>query len=267
MLAIDELSILVNRILKGRDYRMSPEHIQAADEFLSWLRRNAQAHRGRLCLIVSGSVGIAPILKQAGLSAAMNTFSAYELKPWSQSTASECSSECLGDLAATYGVRLPMGVREAVCQRLRRCVPHHIQQFFDALHRHLTLAGRSDATIADADAAYRGDMLRARGQIDMDHYEERLKIVLGTDGYRAALELLARAASKGSLCSESVERYKTELEISQDPGAALVPFVLDVLVQDGYFTRLGEEFRFASGLLEGWQRSRRGLPIDPLVGS
>ena len=263
VLAIDELSILVNRILKGRDYRMSLENIQMADEFLSWLRRNAQAHRGRLCLIVSGSVGIAPILKQAGLSAAMNTFSAYELKPWSESTA----SECLGDLAATYGVRLPMGVREAVCRRLRCCIPHHVQQFFDALHRHLTLAGRSDATIADADAAYRGDMLRARGQIDMDHYKQRLKIVLGTDGYRAALELLARAASTGSLCSESIERYKTKLDVSQDPGAALVPFVLDVLVQDGYFTPLGEEFRFASGLLEDWQRSRRGLPVDPLAES
>ncbi len=74
VLAIDELSVLVNRILRGRDHRMLPENIDAADEFLSWLRRNAQEHRGRLCLIVSGSVGIAPILKQAGLSAAMNAY-------------------------------------------------------------------------------------------------------------------------------------------------------------------------------------------------
>ena len=44
VLAIDELSILVNRILKGRDYRMLPENIEAAAEFLSWLRRNAQEH-------------------------------------------------------------------------------------------------------------------------------------------------------------------------------------------------------------------------------
>ena len=119
VLAIDELSILVNRILKGRDYRMLPENIEAAAEFLSWLRRNAQEHRGRLCLIVSGSVGIAPILKQAGLSAAMNVFSAYQLKPWSESTA----SVCLGALAATYGVHLPAGVREVVCRRLRCCIP------------------------------------------------------------------------------------------------------------------------------------------------
>ena len=135
VLAIDELSVLVSRILKGRNAQMLPENIEAADEFLSWLRRNAQEHRGRLCLIVSGSVGITPILKQAGLSAAMNVFSAY----------------------------------------------------------------------------------------------------------------------------------KSILEVSQDAGAADVAFVLDVLVHDGYFIRCGEEFRFASGLLEDWQRSRKGLPITPLT--
>lgn len=195
VLAIDELSILVNRILKHRNYGVPSENIEAADKFLSWLRRNAQVHRGRLCLIVAGSVGIAPILKQAGLSAAMNVFSTYKLKPWSKSTA----SDCLGELAANYGVELPVAVREAVCHRLRCCIPHHIQQFFDALHRQLRLAGRTDATLEDADTAYRHDMLAARGQIDMDHYEERLKLVLGTDAYRVALELLARAASEGSL--------------------------------------------------------------------
>ncbi len=261
VLAIDELSILVNRILKGRNHRVLPENVEAADEFLSWLRRNAQAHRDRLCLIVSGSVGIAPILKQAGLSAAMNVFSAYELKPWNESTA----SECLGELAATYQVNIPQSVREAVCRRLRCCIPHHVQQFFDALHRQLRIAGRTEATLEDADIAYRSDMLGVRGQIDMDHYEERLKMVLGTDGYRVALELLVKAASEGSLRPESIDTYKSILDVSQDAGAAAVPYVLEVLVQDGYLTRQGEEFRFASGLLEDWQRSRRGLPINPLT--
>ncbi len=261
VLAIDELSILVKRILKGRDYRMLPENITVADEFLSWLRRNAQAYRDRLCLIVSGSVRLAPILKQAGLSAAMNVFSSYELKPWSEPTA----SNCLGKLAANYGVELPVAVREAVCRRLRCCIPHHVQQFFDALHRHLRIEGRTDATLEDAYTAYRDDMLGVRGQIDMDHYEERLKMVLGTDGYRVALELLVRAASEESLSPESIHAYKSMLDISQDTGAASVPFVLEVLVQDGYFTRHGEEFRFASGLLEDWQRSRSGLPIETLA--
>ena len=42
VLAIDELPILVNRLLKGSDYRITPERRQAADEFMSWLRKNGQ---------------------------------------------------------------------------------------------------------------------------------------------------------------------------------------------------------------------------------
>ena len=263
VLAIDELPVLVSRILKGRDYRMLPENVAAADEFLSWLRRSAQAHRGQICLIVSGSVGIAPILRQAGLSATMNVFSAYRLQPWSESTA----SDCLGALAATYGVDLPAAVNQAVCRRLRCCIPHHVQQFFDARYRHLKVARRLDATLEDAEAAYRDDMLAARGQIDMDHYEERLKLVLGPDGYKVALELLARAAMEGALEPASISDYEAILNVSQDGGAASIPFVLDVLVQDGYFVRKGDGYRFASGLLEDWQRVRRGLSVAPLAGS
>ena len=263
VLAIDELPLLVNRILRGRGDRLRAENIEAADEFLSWLRRNAQTHRGRLCLIVSGSVGIAPILKQAGLSAAMNVFSAYDLKPWSETTA----SACLKDLASTYGVDLPADVREALCRRLRSCVPHHVQQFFDALHRHLRITGSSDATLEYADVAYREDMLGTRGQIDMDHYEDRLRLVLGTDGCRVALEVLARAAAEGTLGMRSIDKYRRILNASGDTGADSIEFVLDILVQDGYFVRRGEEFRFASGLLEDWQRARHGLPVARLAES
>ena len=46
VLAIDELPILVKRLLKGADHRITPERRQAADEFLGWLRKNGQTHRG-----------------------------------------------------------------------------------------------------------------------------------------------------------------------------------------------------------------------------
>ena len=261
VLAIDELPLLVNRILKGRDYRMTPKRIEAADEFLSWLRRNGQAHRDRICMIVSGSVGIEPILKQAGLSSTLNIFSAYELKPWSQSTA----SECLAELAASYKLELPSGVRKAMCRRLRCCIPHHVQQFFDALHRHLKIQERWNATLEDAEVAYREDMLGTRGWIDMDHYEDRLKLVLGIDGYRVALELLALTATEGSLRPESIRRYERTLRASGDGGVASIPFVMEMLERDGYLARRPDGYRFESGLLEDWQRARRGLPCVPLA--
>ncbi|MXZ70039.1 MAG: ATP-binding protein [Acidobacteria bacterium] len=103
VLAIDELPILVNRMLKDADSRIVPEGKCAVDEFLSWLRRNGQEHRERLCLIVSGSVSLEPILRQAGLSAHANIFSPFELRPWNQQTA----LECLAALAEGCGIDLP----------------------------------------------------------------------------------------------------------------------------------------------------------------
>ena len=62
LLAIDELPILVNRLLKDDRDRITPEGKQAADAFLSWLRRNGQAHKGKVIMILSGSVALEPLL-------------------------------------------------------------------------------------------------------------------------------------------------------------------------------------------------------------
>ena len=143
VLAIDELPILVNRLLKGDDYRITPERRQAVDEFLSWLRKNGQEHQRRVCLILSGSVGLEPILQQAGLSAHANIFSPFDLKPWDEHTA----SACLATLAGTYEIDLPLTVRQDMCRRLRCQIPHHVQQFFDNLHEHLRRADRREASL------------------------------------------------------------------------------------------------------------------------
>ena len=87
VLAIDELPILVNRLLKDEAGRMTPEGKREADAFLSWLRKMGQSHRGRVTLILSGSISLEPLLEQAGLSAQANIFSPYDLKPWSEETA------------------------------------------------------------------------------------------------------------------------------------------------------------------------------------
>ena len=146
VLAIDELPILVNRLLKGHDHHITPERKREADEFLSWLRKNGQAHRGRVVLILSGSVSLEPILRQARLSAQANIYPAFDLKPWDERTA----VACLGELADAYDLDLPLDVRHDMCRRLRCQIPHHVQQFFDHLHVYLSRAGRCMATLDDA---------------------------------------------------------------------------------------------------------------------
>ena len=137
VLAIDELPILVNRLSNDGREQVTPEGRQKADAFLSWLRRNGQIHRGRVVMILSGSISLEPILRRAGLGAQANIYSPFDLKPWDETTA----SACLGALAETYGLVLPPDVRREMCRRLKRQVPHHVQVFFDHLHEHLRRAG------------------------------------------------------------------------------------------------------------------------------
>ena len=190
VLALDELPILVNRLLRGGTDRITPEGKKAADAFLSWLRRNSQAHRGRITMILSGSVGLEPLLQQAGLVAHANVFSAYDLKPWSEATA----DSCLAALAATYSIKLPSEIRRNMCRRLRCCIPHHVQMFFDKLHDHLRRTGQQIASPDDVEQVYLQEMLGVRGQADLQHYESRLESMLGRSGYPIALELLTATA-------------------------------------------------------------------------
>ncbi len=252
VLALDELPILVNRLLKGDDYAITPERKRAADEFLSWLRKNGQEHLSKISLILSGSVSLEPILQQAGLSAHANIFSPFDLKPWDEKTA----SECLGALAETYGLDLPQDVREEMCKRLRCQIPHHVQRFFDVLHEDLRRAGRKAASLDDVQRVYEGEMLGVRGQMDMPHYEGRLRMVLGDEGCRVALDLLTEAAVDSILSRAAIMRHRDRQAADSDP----VPIddILHVLEHDGYFEKHEGGYRFISGLLEDWWRTRYG---------
>ena len=262
VLAIDELPILVNRLLKGADYRVTPERKAATDELLAWLRKNAQDHRGAVILILSGSVGLEPVLRQAGLSAHANIYSPLELHPWTHDT----SSRCLAALAGTYHLDLSQDVRAEICRRLRCCVPHHVQQFFDYLHQHLRRNGRTAATIEDVALVYERELLSVRGQINLEHYEVRLKMVLGDEAYATALELLTEAAvNEGHLTDKAVQSYRDALE-SSDAAAVAIEDVLYSLEHDGYLQRQADGYMFVSGLLEDWWRARHGRYFTPIEG-
>ena len=260
VLAIDELPILVNRLLKGHDYEITPERRQDADGFLSWLRKNAQAHRGRVRLVVSGSVGLEPILEQAELSAHANVFAPFELRPWNEETA----VACLGELAESYDLQIPERVRQEMFRRLRCGIPHHVQQFFDWLHEHLRRDNRHEATMDDVDTVYSRDMLGVRGQVYLEHYQSRLRMVLGDDGYVVALELLTEAAvSDGQLTDGSIRRYEAYRSVLYDESAARIKDVLHVLEHDGYLARRDGGYNFVSGLVEDWWRARNSRGFVP----
>ena len=262
VLAIDELPILVNRMLKDDDYRITPAGKQAVDEFLSWLRRNGQEHRGRICLIVSGSVGLEPILRQAGLSAHANIFSPFDLKPWKEQTA----LECLAALAEGRGLDLPRDARQEMCRRLRCLVPHHVQRFFDSLDEDLRLARTRQATPVDVERVYTNEMLGVRGSADLDHYESRLKLVLGPEGCRDALDLLTEAAVNGGVLEhDTIERCRGYFRSRAAVAPVPIEDMLRMLEHDGYLEAQQDGYRFVSGLLEDWWRARHGRHFVPVA--
>ena len=252
VLAIDELPIMVNRLLKGSEFRITPGRREVTDAFMAWLRRNCQAHQDRVILIVSGSVGMGPVLRQAGLSAHANVYVPFDLRPWPPETA----AQCLEALARGHGVKIPGDVREEMCRRLRCCVPHHVQRFFHHLYEHLLRERRREATLGDVEHVYQDDLLSVRGQIDLVHYEERLRMVLGDQGYTSALSLLSEAAVSDGLLGRTVLKRYRESEGGGE--GSRVEDVLYVLEHDGYLEECSGGYRFVSGLLEDWWRARHG---------
>jgi len=257
MLAIDELPIFVNRMLKDEKGRITPAGRREADTFLSWLRKAGQCHRGRITLILSGSVSLEPLLEQAGLSAQVNIFSSYDLQPWSEETA----VSCLAALADSYQVDLSLEVRRDMCRKLRCCIPHHVQMFFDRMHEYLRGATRKKALPDDVESVYQNEMLGGRGQGDLQHYEDRLKMILGEAKYDLALQLLTKAAVGGGIDAETIDRYRNQLsklDAEHEESASAVDHVLHVLQHDGYLECKDNGYRFVSGLLEDWWRRRFG---------
>ncbi len=253
VLAIDELPILVNRLLKGHEYRITPERRAATDNFMSWLRKNCQTHQGRVTLIISGSVGLEPVLRQAGLSAHGNVYFPFDLRPWTRETA----VECLAALARGYDVTLSEGVGDEMCRRLRCCVPHHVQRFFHHLYEHLLSDRRCEATLGDVEYVYQRYLLSVRGQVDLAHYEERLQMILGDESYTNALSLLSEAVVNGGLLTHAVVEVYSTLAADNDERDSVAD-VLYVLEHDGYLEGCDGGYRFVSGLLEDWWRARHG---------
>ena len=214
-----------------------------------------------MCLIISGSISLEPILRQAGLSAHANVYSPFELKPWTETTA----AHCLAALAANYQVDLPEDVRRHMCRMLRCCIPHHIQQFFDYLHEDLRRAGRRTATLEDVHRVYEVDMLGIRGTIDLDHYQSRLAMVLGGGSQRIAIELLTEAAVNGGVLTvESIAEYERYFWVSGEADLVPVQDVLLLLEHDGYLARGQDGYAFVSRLVEDWWRVRFGVTFVPI---
>lgn len=257
----DEVPILVNRMLKGADYQITPERRQQTDAFMSWLRENSIRHRGKVRLVVTGSIGLEPILRQAGLSATLNTFTPFNLEPWTPPTA----AGCLQGLANEYNLTFKPGAVEKIVELLGSCIPHHVEMFFEHVYQVCKLRGFKEVSEELVKEVYETDMLSVRGHVELSHMEERLKMVFGPQLHPLALALLTEAAVSGCLTAEATKILSQEYAFENEtrPPVDVTREILGILEHDGYLHREGDAYTFVSKLLKDWWKARFGFGFIP----
>lgn len=131
LLVIDELPIFLKRLCRRDD------NADRVDSFLSWLRGALQGLGGGPVVIVSGSIGLEPLVRRLGLADRINHLYPVRVGPWDR----EASVGCFERLAAAYGVDLDDGVADAVYDALGVGIPHHVQSFFARLRDFAAMRG------------------------------------------------------------------------------------------------------------------------------
>ncbi len=259
VLFLDEVAILVNRMLRGPDYTMTDERRREVDGFLSWLRAAGIRHQGKIRLVVTGSIGMEPLVRLAGLSATLNTFTPFPLGAWSR----EAAAGCLAALARGYSLKLGDEAIGAMLDHLGVYVPHHVQVYFDFVYQEARMSGVEEVSVEMVERVYERSMLGIRGHVELSHMEERLHMALGPELDALALDLLTEAAVTGSLREEAACEM-ARLQFGEEWAEPLRE-VLEILEHDGYLRRRNKSYSFESALLKDWWKARFEFAYIPLA--
>ena len=247
LLVIDELPIFLNRLLRQDD------GLALVDEFLSWLRGAIQdVSGGSLALVVSGSIGLTPLVRRLGLTDRTNYLYEFRLGPWDRST----SVECFNHLARTNALPIEDGVAEAAYDALGVGIPHHVQSFFARLLDFATMHSRDAITVADVESVYQIDMLGPFGQNDLMHYDARLRDALGESDFAIANAILAEAAVQEHFTASARKALEALFAAKIENVSERVADVLEILIHDGYLEADDGGYRFVSRLLKDWWGTR-----------
>ena len=257
LLVIDELPIFLKRLLREDDGEGRVE------EFLSWLRGTFQRlEGGSPVLIVSGSIGLTPLVHRLGIPDRINHLDPFTLRPWSLET----SVECFERLAESHGIPIDDGVANAVYEALGIGVPHHVQSFFARLRESAMMKKRDRVTVADVAEVYRTELLGPSGQNDLAHYATRLEEGLDDEtSYSIAMKILAEAATQGVFTANARRCLEGLYSVVIDDSSRRITETLDVLVHDGYLEAGRDGHRFPSRLLKDWWSARfrdHHTPLD-----
>ena len=247
LLVIDELPIFLKRMLREHD------GADRVERFLSWLRSVFQGlGRNSPVLIVSGSIGLTPLVHRLGIPDRINYLAPFRLGPWNR----EKSVACFDRLANSASLVVEEGVGEAVYDALGIGIPHHVQSFFARLRDFAVMENRDLVTEADVERVYWTGVLGPSGQNDLAHYETRLRDALEEESLAIAMEVLAEAATQGKLSSGTRTRLGELYSRVVSDAHGRITEVFDVLEHDGYLKKRGDVYRFQLHPLRDWLAAR-----------
>ena len=259
LLVIDELPIFLMRMLRD------DEGARRVEEFLSWFRGVFQALDSKSpVLIVSGSIGLAPLVQRLGIPDRINHLHPFRLGPWSR----QASVECFERLAESHGLRTDAGVADAVYEALGIGIPHHVQSYFAHLRDFAVMRNLNRVTVSDVGRIYRNELLGPSGQSDLAHYETRLRNALDEQVLRFALEILAEAATQGVFTGSARHRLERWYSPVVEDAARHIGEALDVLIHDGYLETGDDGHRIPFQLLKDWWSARfrnHHIPLESRI--
>ena len=242
-LVVDELPVFLSRLLRD------PEGKRRVDEFLSWMRRAFQTlETGSLVAILSGSIGLMPLVSRLGMSDRINHLAPFRLEPWDRDT----SVACFRRLAGSNGLDAGEDVAVAVYDKLGIGIPHFVQWYFAHLWDLSRMRGGSALSPADVEETYRTGLLGPPGHGYLVHYETRLREALDDDTYYIAMEILAEAAVQGIFSPDAQRTLERKHAMRVGDAPERVREALGVLEHDGYLDPGSGGHRFSFRVLRDW---------------
>lgn len=202
--------------------------------------------------MVSGSIGLVPLVQRLGMPDRINHLFPYRLGPWSRHD----SVECFKRLAESHGLPIDGEVADAVYEALGVGIPHHVQSYFAHLQDFVAMRNLERVTVEHVGEVYRTELLGPAGQSDLAHYETRLRDALDGDSYRIALEILAEAATQDVFTGRARRLLERWYSPVMEEAPRRIGEALDVLMHDGYLEAGGDGHRFPFQLLKDWWLAR-----------
>ncbi len=262
VLALDELPVMVNRMLRPKANRTTDDSRRKTEVFLSWLRKAMGKHQGRIRWIVCGSIGLEPILSQCRLTHTIGHLHAFHLRPWEDGVA----DGCLQALANYSKLVIPEAARQKMLSLLGCNIPQYVQMFFGHVKEYCLYKNIHQPGPEEIQIVYDQYMLSTRGHAELADLEERLHRVLGQELAVLAFELLTEAAVQGALndaAAATLAEWNQDLFGPLEPRQAL-RVVMDVLSHDGYLkSDASQGYQFESNLVRDWWKRRFKLGYTP----